>query len=102
MSIFRNLSNSTRFSIYLERAFWIIAGSMAMLWWLPGYIGEKSGIRWQQGAICYLALLFLTFNRITVVGMENFFKSSKAFLKPRLLLLFIFSLGFVFGFFVQA
>jgi hypothetical protein len=86
-----------RLALVFEAVIWIVVGGMAMLWWLPERMGEKSTISWQQGALFYGALWVWILNEWPRLGTRRFFRDN-AFLAPRLILMGIVSAGFAYGF----
>ena len=73
---------------------------MAMLWWLPERLGEKSSISFEEGAYFYGFLYVWVFNHWPRVGTRRFFSSG--ILIPRLILLAIITVGFVYGWITAA
>ena len=83
-----------------EIAFWLIVGGMAMFWWLPERLGEKRPITLGEGAYFYGFVYVWVFNQWPSVGTRRFLSS--AGLIPRLILLAIVSVGFVYGWITAA
>jgi hypothetical protein len=44
MAFLPDMRQAERIGVFFEIIIWIVVGSMAMLWWLPERMGEKSTI----------------------------------------------------------
>ena len=82
--------------LFLEFALWVLIGGVAMLWWLPGQLGQTAFSPF-QGAL-FLAMMWgWVFNQWPRVGTRRFFRETR-FLKIKVALLIAISLVSAYGF----
>ena len=80
----------------IEFGLWLVLGVTAMLWWLPGTLGEENTIPLKQATFFLVGLWVYALNHWPRLGTKRFFRETP-YIRTKITALLFITLGYAYG-----